>query len=373
MFTYWLVLPGLLFWIIVLLLPWRPWSTRETLDGISSTTDLSCITVLIPARNEEESIQLILTALSRQGNIGRILLIDDQSTDDTVKIAQDLNINKLTIIEGDNLPPGWSGKLWALEQGRRMVESEYILLLDADIELKSGTLNTLLNKAISEDIQLVSLMAALQMQNFWEKLLMPSFIYFFKLLYPFSLSNTSSKLVAAAAGGCILIRAQTLQGIGGFSALKNALIDDCTLARMVKNNGGKTWIGLTHSAVSHRQYPGLKSTWDMIARTAYTQLRYSILLLLLCTCLLFIAFMLPFFGIFHATDFTFVATTVTFFIIWGTYLPIVRYYLLNDLWTLTLPIAGVFYLLITWSSAIRHWKGKSAIWKDRVYGRKMNT
>jgi len=370
MLDYWLALPGLLIWLTIFILPWRPWSTRESLDGDPNIDyDLSRITILVPARNEEESIQLTLSSLAYQGNLSKIILIDDDSTDKTVSLARDIGLQNIEIITVDDLPSGWSGKMWALEQGRLKVDTEYILLLDADIELKKGTIASLLQKADNENLQFVSLMASLRMAGLWEKLLMPSFIYFFKLLYPFRISNSESNIVAAAAGGCILVRTEILINIGGFAALKNELIDDCALARKVKNNGGKAWIGLTHSAVSRRKYTRLSSIWDMVTRTAFTQLRYSIILLLFCTILLFCAFVLPFNAFLTKDEFNYFLAIVTFIIMWGTYLPVIRYYNLNIFWTLGLPIAGWIYMLMIWSSAIRHWNGKSAIWKDRIYNR----
>jgi hopene-associated glycosyltransferase HpnB len=369
MLPYWLALPCLVLWLVILLLPWRPWSTRESLDAKIGIADLSGVTVLIPARNEADTISLTLSAISKQGNISKIILIDDQSSDNTIKIAQELGIESLDIITAEDLPEGWSGKLWALEQGRQKVITEYILLLDADIELKPGIVYSLLEKAVNEQLQLVSLMANLRMSSFLEKLLMPAFIYFFKLLYPFSISNSDSNLISAAAGGCILLKTKSLIEIGGFEALKYELIDDCALARKIKNTGGKTWLGLTHSAVSHRQYEDLMSIWEMIARTAYTQLRYSIILLFLCTFLLFIAFILPIIALVYGSQVSILLSIVTFAIIWGTYLPVNRYYSLKIFWLFTLPIAGIIYLIITWSSAFRHWNGKSAVWKDRVYSR----
>lgn len=211
-----LALPGLVIWSLVLCLPWRPWSTREFLDVATFDTesnkphkaDLSRITVLIPARNEADVIAETLLALKTQDESLKIILIDDQSDDDTSDIALRAGLKNLNIIKGKPLPEGWSGKLWALEQGRKHVDTDYILLLDADITLAPGTLTSLFQKLNFEQLDLVSLMAFLRMNSFWEIFLMPAFIYFFKLLYPFQLSNApSDKLlsrhVAAAAGGCI--------------------------------------------------------------------------------------------------------------------------------------------------------------------------
>ena len=198
----WLVLPGLCIWTTILLLPWRPWSTSESLEATSgSTTDLSEITILIPARNEAPYILTTLRSLSAQGPNHKIILIDDGSTDNTATLAGSLQLPNMNIINGKPLASGWSGKLWALEQGRLQADTKYLLLLDADIRLEPGLVPALLNKLKQDELQFISLMAFLRMETMWEKMLMPAFIYFFKLLYPFRLSNSASRLVAAAAGG----------------------------------------------------------------------------------------------------------------------------------------------------------------------------
>ncbi|MBT7951577.1 MAG: glycosyltransferase [Gammaproteobacteria bacterium] len=370
MTTLWLVLPGFLIWFSILVLPWRPWSTRESLDANPSfSPGLSAVSVLIPARNEEEVITRTLTSLTHQGKLGEVILIDDQSSDETVKCAQGVDLPNLSIISGSPLAEGWSGKLWALEQGRQKVSSEYILLLDADIELEAGTIAALLEKMESNDLDMVSLMAFLRMQSFWELLLMPAFIYFFKLLYPFALSNSGSRLVAAAAGGCILVKTKKLDEIGGFATLKDALIDDCSLARHIKKSGGRIWTGLSHSAISHRCYDTLQTIWDMVARTAYTQLHYSVSLLLLCTLLMLLAFVLPVFTIFVTDLPILLVSVIAYLMMILSYLPTLKYYDLNPLWACTLPVTGALYLCMTWGSAVRHWRGTGAIWKNRAYAR----
>lgn len=364
----WLVLPGLCIWGIILLLPWRPWSTRESLDADTGlTADLSAVTALIPARNEARYIADTLSSLAQQGHNHRILLIDDGSSDATVSVAESLNLPNLKIIKGAPLSRGWSGKLWALEQGRLAADSKYLLLLDADISLKPGLLPVLLTKLEREDLRLISLMAFLRMETVWEKMLMPAFIYFFKLLYPFHLSNSPSRLVAAAAGGCILIDRQTLDGIGGFATLKGALIDDCTLARRVKDNGYATWTGLTHSAISQRHYDDLRSIWTMVARTAFTQLRYSTVLLVVCTFLMLSAFVMPLAGLISGTGICIILSGLAILLMVITYLPTLVYYDVSLFWALTLPFTGLLYLLMTWWSAINHWRGVGATWKGRSY------
>lgn len=365
----WWAVPGCAIWLAILALPWRPWSTRETLDGDTSRSDaLDGITVLIPARNEADCIARTLTSVAAQGRGHRILLIDDQSSDGTAAVAERLGLAGLRILPGQPLPPEWTGKLWALEQGRREADTDYLLLLDADIELLPGTLPALLAKLRGERRQMVSLMAFLRMESFWEKLLMPAFIYFFKLLYPFSLSNRGSRFTAAAAGGCILIEARALAAAGGFGAIRDALIDDCSLARRIRDGGGSTWIGLTRSARSHRRYDSLGVIWDMVARTAYTQLYYSPLLLGLCTLLMGAAFVLPVAALFLSGAAA-VSGLIALALMWISYLPTLKYYKMQPAWTLALPLIGALYLLMTWSSAVRHWRGRSAMWKDRIYAR----
>jgi hopene-associated glycosyltransferase HpnB len=290
-----IALSGTVVWLTILVLPWQPWRTRESLDAAPAppAEDLRDVSVLIPARNEAELIQSALLGLQAQGRRLKIIIIDDQSRDGTVRAALDTGVENLVVVPGRPLPAGWTGKLWALEQGRREVKTRFTLLIDADIELRPGILPTLRATMERHDLQLLSLMAALNMESFWERLLMPAFIYFFRLLYPFGLANSGFSRVAAAAGGCILLETGVLEEVGGFAALRGQLIDDCALARRVKSRGYRTWIGLTHSVRSHRRYKDLGAIWDMVARTAFTQLRHSALLLAVCTLTMTVCFLGP--------------------------------------------------------------------------------
>ncbi|MBL1142885.1 MAG: glycosyltransferase [Proteobacteria bacterium] len=362
------ILPGLLIWLAILLLPWRPWSTRESLDSSPSAAqnhDLSDITVLIPARNEALNIVDTLTALNHQGNNLNVILVDDQSTDNTAELAKSVNLKNLTIIQGTELDEGWSGKLWALEQGRQHVNTPYIILLDADIVLERNLIPVVLEKVKNEQLQMLSLMAFLKMQTFWEKLLMPAFIFFFKLLYPFHLSNKTNSWVAAAAGGFVFIETRVLEELGGFNCIKDALIDDCSLAKQVKTNHHKIWTGMTHSAISIRNYDTLSSIWHMVARTAYTQLFYSPLLLLLCTLLMIAAFGIPVAALLHTESIIFGLCILILQSI--CYLPTLRYYSMNPCFAPVLPLIGILYLVMTWSSAYRYYFAKGANWKGRYY------
>lgn len=362
---------GSLAWPFILLLPRKPWSTRERLDkdDPSLETDLSDITALIPARDEAESIPTTVGALQQQGQNLAVILIDDQSSDGTADLAKRSFSGNLRVLPGKELPEDWVGKLWALEQGRQLATTELILLLDADIELAPGTIRVLKSKLKAENLDLVSLMAELRMQTFWEKFLSPAFIFFFKLLYPFAEGNDPRSGLGVAAGGCVLIRAGTLQAVGGFSALKASIIDDCELANRVKQVGGKTWIGLTHSAKSQRPYPSLGSFWNMVARTAFTQLRYSVFLLLLTTFLMAVVFWCPILGLVHRSMIVRVVSWLGLVSMWAAYLPVVRFYRQTPLLVITLPVVALLYLLMTWSSAIRYWNGELSMWKGRRYGR----
>lgn len=352
-------------WVGLLLVPWRPWSTRERIeaDPHAGSVDLSEITVLIPARNEADVIGLTLAGLQAQGNGLQIVVVDDQSSDKTADIAA--SFPNTRVISGQPLPEGWAGKLWALEQGKSQVTTPITLLLDADIQLQSGLLAALLAHKRRENRQFVSLMADLRRTSFWDRLLLPAFVYYFKLLYPFSVSNSSSRLVAAAAGGCILVDTEALQRAGAFASLRNALIDDCTLARQVKNAGYRTWLGLSRGVVSLRPYGTLGSIHDMVARSAFTQLGYSTAVLLVVTVLFVLAYGLPF--VLLASAATWRLGLLALVAMMLSYLPMLRYYQMRLAWALLLPFGAALYLGMTWSSAIRYWRGVRSRWKDRTY------
>ena len=358
-----------LLWLTVLVLPWRPWSTTERLvipAGLDAL-DLSDVTVLIPARDEASCIVDTLRALSMQGNIARIVLVDDQSSDGTGQVARSVGLTNLTVLDGTPLPSGWSGKLWALHQASAMVETPYTLLLDADIELAPRALAALKQLMLAKELSLASVMATLHMGNAWEKLLLPPFIYFFKLIYPFALSNHPRSPIAAAAGGCVLLRSDSLRAIGGFESLRGAIIDDCTLAKRIKRNGGHTWLGLSREVRAIRPYETLGNIWNMVARTAFTQLRYSNVLLAVCTAMLGLSFIAPLLGLISGQTSTFAAALLALAAMSWSYRPIVRFYSLNPLWIASLSIAACLFLAMTWTSAWRYWSGERSRWKSRSY------
>ena len=375
--TLWsgLVAAGAALWLGILAAPWQPWRVRERLEpeaagDDAADRDLSDLTVLIPARDEAAVIADTLAALGRQGRGLRVVLVDDRSKDGTAEIARRAAPEALAleVCSGAPLAEGWTGKLWALEQGRRRIGTPLTLLLDADIALRPGMVAALLRKREESGAALVSVMAALRMEGGWEKLLLPAFVFFFRLLYPFRLANRPGRLIAASAGGCVLVETPVLRGIGGFDAIRGALIDDCALARAVKDAGHRTWIGVSLGVQSHRPYPTLGTVWRMVARTAYTQLRYSPALLLLCTVLMTLAFWAPLAGLAGPLPAK-VAGGIGLAAMAACYLPTLRYYRRSPGWALTMPLIGTLYLAMTWHSALRDWGGRRSEWKGRVYAR----
>jgi hopene-associated glycosyltransferase HpnB len=319
-----------------------------------------------------------------------LVLVDDQSTDGTGEIpqqvAQELHkANQIEVISTPALPPTWTGKLWAMEQGIRQAEKltpppDYFLFTDADIQHDRGNLRQLVTKAQAEDLDLVSLMVLLRCESFWEQLLIPAFVFFFQKVYPFSWVNNPHHPIAAAAGGCILIRRQALNQIGGIQVIRDTLIDDCTLAKAVKSlrgfQGGtevtgKIWLGLTSATRSLRPYPNLNSIWNMVARTAFTQLNYSRFLLLGTVLGMTIVYLVPplggIIGGLMGNWILAIAGLSGWFLMAIAYYPTLRLYQRSPLFAITLPGVGLLYTLITLDSARLHWQGRGGAWKGRVY------
>lgn len=362
-------LAALLAWLMVLIAPWRPWSTRERLaaEAPRQRESLDDVTVLIPARDEAETLPKTLASLAEQGPGLDILVVDDQSCDSTREIARGSGVAGVRVISGAALPEGWTGKVWAQAQARPFLHRPLVLLLDADIALAAGLIATLRTRLRERRLGLASLMAELPMEGFWERLLMPAFVYFFKLVYPFRVANSPSKRVAAAAGGCVLLELRALDAAGGFASLRNAIIDDCTLARRIKDAGFGTWIGLTRSVTSHRRYHGLGDIWRMVTRTAFTQLRYSWLLLALCTLLMVVCFLSPVLIAFSPEPSARAIAVAAWLFMWLAYLPTLRFYRLPAAWGLLMPFTGLLFLIMTWDSARRYLLGERSAWRGRRY------
>ncbi|MGH8722424.1 MAG: glycosyltransferase, partial [Burkholderiales bacterium] len=277
-------------WLYLVVLHGRFWLCSERLaDDMPALAAWPAVAAVVPARNEEDTIAAVLASLTRQDYPGQlsVTIVDDRSGDATHARAESVPPEPgrtLTILTGEPLPRGWSGKLWAVHQGtahaaRTHREVEFIFLSDADIVHAPDTLRRLVGKAVAEKRALVSLMAKLNCETAWERLLIPAFVFFFQKLYPFPRANGERAKTAAAAGGCVLLRRDALERIGGIAAIRGALIDDCSLARAVKRAGGRVWLGLAEGTRSLRVYHDLAPIWMMVARSAFTQLRYSPLLL----------------------------------------------------------------------------------------------
>jgi hopene-associated glycosyltransferase HpnB len=363
-------------WLGVLAAPWQPHRVRERLASEpGGAADLSDVSVLIPARNEAEVIGRAIAALERQGRGLEVVVVDDQSSDDTRGAALRAAPQgvALRVVAGRPLPAGWAGKLWALEQGRAAVARPLLLLLDADIELAPGVVPALLKKMRDHDATLVSVMAELDCRTFWERLLVPAFVFFFKLLYPFAWSNDAAKRTAAAAGGCMLLRADALAAIGSFAAIRGALIDDCALAAALKRHRPPIWLGMSHDVRSLRVYASLGDFWSMVSRSAFTQLKYSTARLVAATLLMAATLLAPvagtLAGVLAREPHVAGAAAAAWLAMAAAYWPVVAFYGLPLPWVATLPAASALFLAMTWHSAIRCWRGTRATWKAREYGR----
>ncbi|UBF24615.1 glycosyltransferase [Kovacikia minuta CCNUW1] len=359
------------------------------------------VCAVVPARNEAELLPVTLRSLLNQNYPGnfQIVLVDDQSTDGTAQIAQQTaeelgKFQQFNLIAAQPLPAGWSGKLWAMEQGFQKAQTfspEYILLTDADIEHDSDNLQRLVTKAIQEDLDLVSVMVRLRCESFWEKFLIPAFVFFFQKLYPFRWVNHPNNPTAAAAGGCILIRREALEQIGGLAAIRQALIDDCALAQAVKSGDrgqgtgdrgtptpytphptpGKIWLGLSDRTHSLRPYPSLETIWNMVARTAFTQLNYNPLLLVGTLIGMALVYLVPplglMVGVLTGSWMVALLGLVGWLLMALAYFPTIRFYHCSPLFAVGLPAIAVLYNLMTLDSALRYWRGQGGAWKGRVY------
>ena len=360
-----------IFWLGAILQPWMPWLASQVLEHESPISpgayDLDDVTVVIPARNEAAIIQRTLQALASQGQNLHVILVDDRSEDGTTQAARSVTGIDLTVVSGEPLPEGWAGKLWALNQGVAQVQTPLTLLLDADIHLAPGVIAALKQIRRQQGRSFVSVMAELHMGSFWEKLLLPAFILYFKNLYPFALANSPIKRFASAAGGCILLETRLFAEIGGLQSIRGALIDDCTLAKQVKAGGARTWIGLSRHVRCIRPYQDLADIWNMVARSAYTQLGYSPLLIGLLTLIMMILFWLPILGLFVPDNNIRAFSAIAWIGMLIFHLPTLLFYGLNPLLALLVPLTGTLYLSMTWSSAIRYYRGVRSQWKGRIY------
>jgi hopene-associated glycosyltransferase HpnB len=344
------------------------WRTGERDERISARDPAHWpeVAAVVPARNEADVIARSLGSLAAQDYPGtfRIVLVDDNSSDGTAQLARGIGSNRISVLNGAPLPAGWTGKLWALSQGIAAAGTpRYFWLTDADIEHTPDTLRRLVSIAEAGDRRLVSFMARLHCETWPERALVPAFIYFFKMLYPFNWINRPGPM-AGAAGGCVLLRRDALEAAGGIAAMRSALIDDCTLGALVKQQG-PIWLGLTNRSRSIRPYRSSGEIAAMIARSAYAQLRYSKLMLAGTVLGLALVFGLaPVLAIVaHGTArWLAIATAALIVLSWQ---PVLRFYGRSAVWGLALPLVAAFYAWCTLLSAWQHHRGRGGMWKGR--------
>lgn len=334
------------------------------------------VAVIIPARNEADVIAQSITSLLNQSgnNTIHIFLVDDGSADGTAARARQAAAEAgksafLTVIAGNLLEPGWTGKLWAVQQGiarARDFAPDFFLLTDADIHHAPDNIATLVHVAQGRPCDLASFMVRLQCRTLAEKFLIPAFVFFFFKLYPPAWISGPRHRTAGAAGGSILIRSKALDAAGGIAAIRNQIIDDCALARAVKSTGGSLWLGMADQTVSLRPYQTFAEVGRMISRTAFNQLNHSILLLAAAAAGLTVLYLLPPLLLLthHLLPAALGATAWLFMTL--AYLPMVRFYRLNPLWSLALPLTALFYMGATIHSAIKYWVGRGGEWKGRT-------
>lgn len=351
------------------------WRADQRLTGDAEPESWPDVVAVIPARNEAPTIGITVASLLGQNYPGKlgVVVVDDNSDDGTAAAAG--QHKDLHVIQGRPLEAGWTGKLWAVNQGVLAIEqlapgADYVLLTDGDIEHDPDNLRQLVSKAVSGNCHLVSLMVALRCVSFWEKLLIPAFVYFFQKLYPFPLVNRPTHPMAAAAGGCMLIRLQTLRRAGGLAPIKNRLIDDCAMAAHIKPHGA-IWLGLSARTRSLRAYNHLADIWHMVARTAFVQLDHSLLNLAGTVVAMCVLYLVPpalfVIGIAVGQPALWMPAAVAYLVMSLLYVPTLRLYQRPLITAVTLPLAGLLYTLMTLSSAFRHWRGRGGNWKGRSY------
>jgi hopene-associated glycosyltransferase HpnB len=362
-----LALLSLCAWIYLFFAHGMFWRSRPQLSA-AMPEECPDVDMIVPARDEAETIRAAIGSLLAQdyGGDFRVILIDDNSTDATAELAG--SAPKLQVIRLDSKPPGWSGKLWALHQGIAATRSPLVLLTDADIVHQPRHLASLVAKLQGAQLDLVSEMVQLNCTSLAERMLVPAFVYFFQMLYPFAKVNDPRSAVAAAAGGTVLVRREALARIGGIEAIQDALIDDVALAKAVKR-GGPIFLAHSELAVSIRRYPKVADLWHMISRTAFTQLRYSSALLVLTMAALTIIWLVPPWEAVFGSGWRIGCGLAACALAAVSYLPTLTRYRRNKLWVLALPLIAAFYMAATVASAVDYWRGKGASWKNRAYQR----
>jgi hopene-associated glycosyltransferase HpnB len=339
------------------------------------------VVAVVPARNEAETIGRTVRDLAKQDYPGTfsVVIVDDDSEDATASIAGQIADKsgvreRVRIVSASALPEGWTGKLWALnegvanslELGTDKEAPSFYWFTDADVAHGPDTLRRLVVRAERDRLDLASLMVLLQAKTLPERALIPAFLYFFLMLYPPAWIADEELGTAGAAGGCILLRREALERIGGLAAIRGEVIDDCALAKAVKGTGGKVWMGLTRKSESLRAYATFGEIRDLIARTAFTQLRYSALMLMGTLAGMFLTYVAPVILLFARDSTARILGFVAWLLMTLSFLPTVRFYRLSYVWAPLLPLTAVFYTYATWLSAMRYWMGRGGQWKGRA-------
>ncbi len=342
---------------------------RDDRDEPAPPRSWPSVVAVVPARNEADVIAHTIGSLLAQDYPGsfRIVLVDDQSGDGTADAARALaGQNRLTILAGAPRPAGWTGKLWAVRQGIAEAGTPgYLWLTDADIAHTPDNLRRLVARAETGKLVLTSLMAKLHCKSWPERYLIPAFVFFFDMLYPFAWVNDSKNKTAAAAGGCMLVRREALERAGNVDAIRSEIIDDCALGRAMKAQG-PIWLGLTERASSVRPYQGMAEIRSMVARSAYAQLGYSpVLLAGTFIGMIAVYGAAPMFAVF-AHDSAQASGILAWVAMTLAFQPILQFYRLSPLWGLALPMIGAVYALFTFDSAVQHWRGRGGMWKGRA-------
>ena len=371
----WLGAAALLAWLVLLLGRGMFWLCRE--NDAQAAPDLlhwPDVTILVPARDEAETIATVVQALLAQDYPGRLALwvVDDRSGDGTGDLARAAACGdpRLHLVQGRTRPPGWTGKLWALQQGLEAAKpaTPYLLFTDADIRHAPDSLRRLVARAEAGGYALTSLMAKLRCESRAERWFIPAFIYFFQMLYPFRWANDPARRMAAAAGGCVLLRRADFEAAGGVAAIRGAMIDDCTLAAAIKRQrlGTRIWLGLTERVVSLRACPNIEPIRRMVARTAYAQLRYSPALLLGMLLALTLVFLVPPALTALGSGWARLLGLAAWLGMALSFAPMLRFYHLPAWRGLALPVVAVFYMLFTLDSAIAQHRGQGGMWKGEA-------
>jgi hopene-associated glycosyltransferase HpnB len=332
------------------------------------------VVAVIPARDEADLIGAAINSLLAQDFAGRlaVVVVDDHSTDGTAEIARRTAsaagaADRVTVIAAEAKPAGWTGKLWAVRQGTAIAAAmrpDYLLLTDADIVHAGDNVRSLVARAETGGYDLVSLMVRLHCLGFWERLLVPAFVFFFFKLYPPRWVADSARGVAAAAGGCMLLRGETLRRIGGVESIRHEIIDDCALARRVKSIG-RVWLGTAEGTHSVRPYGSWRPLWDMISRCAYAQLGYSRTVLAGTTIGMGLTYLLPPLLLLSGNPLAMALGGAAWLAMAVSFLPILRIYRCPPAVAVLLPAIALFYMAATLGSAVQFWRGRGGAWKGR--------